>query len=102
MWTREAFPTRAYQSLGNLAPKTDRASGGPGEAYGIPEGICVGDPEIVTATLKRWEAIGVTGVNFLLNGLEVVPQAQVLESMRLFAREVMPKFRSAASSGTRA
>jgi len=37
MWTREAYPTRAYQSLGNLAPKTDRTkSGGPGDAYGIP------------------------------------------------------------------
>jgi hypothetical protein len=29
-------------------------------------------------------------VNFLLNTMEVIPQAQVLESLRLFAREVMP------------
>ncbi|HEX7096697.1 MAG TPA: LLM class flavin-dependent oxidoreductase, partial [Acidimicrobiales bacterium] len=94
LWTREAYPTRAYQSLGNLAPKTDRRpSGGPGDAYGIPEGICVGDPDIIIAALKRWESIGVTGVNFLLNALETIPQQQVLDSMRLFAREVMPKFR---------
>jgi hypothetical protein len=92
-WTREAYPTRAYQSLGNLAPRTDGPkSGGPGDAYGIPEGICVGDPEIIVAALKRWESIGVTGVNFLLNGLETIPQEQVLASMRLFAAEVMPKF----------
>jgi alkanesulfonate monooxygenase SsuD/methylene tetrahydromethanopterin reductase-like flavin-dependent oxidoreductase (luciferase family) len=94
MWTREAYPTRAYQSLGNLAPKADRTkSGGPGDAYGIPEGICVGDPDIIVAALKRWESLGLTGINFLLNGLEIVPQEQVLASMRLFAKEVMPQFR---------
>ncbi len=93
MWTREAYPTRAYQSLGNLAPKADRTkSGGPGDAYGIPEGICVGDPDIIVAALKRWESLGLTGINFLLNGLEVIPQEQVLASMRLFAAEVMPQF----------
>jgi alkanesulfonate monooxygenase SsuD/methylene tetrahydromethanopterin reductase-like flavin-dependent oxidoreductase (luciferase family) len=96
MWTREAYPTRAYQSLGNLAPKTDRTkSGGPGDAYGIPEGICVGDPDIIVAALKRWESLGLTGINFLLNGLEVIPQEQVLASLRLFAKEVMPQFRGA-------
>ena len=45
LWTREAYPTRAYQSLGNLAPgEPMKESGGPGDAPGIPEGICVGDP----------------------------------------------------------
>jgi hypothetical protein len=28
--------------------------------------------------------------------MEMIPQVQVLESMRLFAREVMPKFRTSA------
>ena len=35
---------------------------------------------------------GVDRVNFLLNAPETVPQAQVLASLRLFAREVMPQF----------
>ncbi len=64
-----------------------RPSGGPGDAYGIPEGICVGDPDIIGAAIERWESVGVTGINFLLNALESVPQQQVLDSMRLFARE---------------
>ncbi len=42
--------------------------------------------------IKRWESIGVDEVNFLLNAVEVLPHAQVMESMRLFAREVMPAF----------
>jgi hypothetical protein len=99
MWTREAYPTRAYQSLGNLAPRTDGAkTGGPGDAYGIPEGICVGDPDIIIAALKRWESLGLTGINFLLNGLESIPQAEVLASMRLFARDVMPAFRDSQAN----
>ena len=37
-------------------------------------------------------------VNFLLNGLETVRQEEVLASMRLFAREVMPHLDPAARS----
>lgn len=91
LWTREAYPTRAYQSLANLAPKS-RRSGGPGDAYGIPEGVCIGDPDLITDAIRRWESIGVTGVNFLVNAMETIPQHQVLASMRLFATEVMPHF----------
>jgi hypothetical protein len=36
-------------------------------------------------------------VNFLVNAAEALPQEQVLESLRLFAREVMPAFREGAS-----
>jgi hypothetical protein len=42
--------------------------------------------------LKGWEAVGVDRVNFLLNTNEVISQADVLASLRLFAREVMPAF----------
>jgi alkanesulfonate monooxygenase SsuD/methylene tetrahydromethanopterin reductase-like flavin-dependent oxidoreductase (luciferase family) len=97
-WTREAYPTRAYQTLGNAgaAMKAKRApADDPSVAKGLPEGVGVGDPDHLVRTIKRWESIGVTGINFLLNAMEMVPQAQVLESMRLFAREVMPQFRSA-------
>ncbi len=34
-------------------------------------------------------------MNFLLNTLEIIPQADVLASLRLFAREVMPAFADA-------
>jgi alkanesulfonate monooxygenase SsuD/methylene tetrahydromethanopterin reductase-like flavin-dependent oxidoreductase (luciferase family) len=98
-WTREAYPTQAYQTLGNAgaAMKAQKpAADDPSVAKGLPEGVGVGDPEHLIATIKRWESIGVTGINFLLNAMELIPQQQVLESMRLFAREVMPKFRTQA------
>jgi hypothetical protein len=36
--------------------------------------------------------VGADRINFLLNAAETVPQDEVLASMRLFAKEVMPKF----------
>ena len=42
--------------------------------------------------IKKWESVGVDRINFLLNAIETVPQEEVLASMRLFAKEVMPKF----------
>ena len=44
-WTREAYPTRAYQSLANLAPSRAAGGGNPADPCGMPEGIGVGDPE---------------------------------------------------------
>ena len=91
LFTREAYPTNAYQSLANLAPSPARA-GRPSDGPRIPEGICLGDPQRIVEQVKRWESIGVDEINFLLNAVEVIPQEQVLESLRLFSREVMPAF----------
>ena len=97
-WTREAYPTRAYQTLGNagaaMKAKRNVPADDPSVAKGLPQGVGVGDPDHLIATIKQWESIGVTGINFLLNAMEMVPQEQVLDSLRLFAREVMPKFRT--------
>ena len=93
LWTREAYPTRAYQSLGNLAPSSSERGGSPGDSRGMPEGIGIGDPKRLVDVVKRWEAIGVDGINFLLNTTEAIPQQEVLASLRLFAAEVMPQFR---------
>jgi alkanesulfonate monooxygenase SsuD/methylene tetrahydromethanopterin reductase-like flavin-dependent oxidoreductase (luciferase family) len=97
LWTREAYPTRAYQSLGNLAPNPPADRSSPGDRRALPEGIGVGDPDRLMSVIQRWESIGVTGINFILNTCETVPQEEVLASMRLFATEVMPKFRDRAS-----
>jgi len=102
LWTREAYPTSAYQSLGNLSPGAGADRSGPADPHGIPEGIVVGDPDRIAAVIGRWESMGLTGINFLLNAQEVVPQERVLASMRLFASEVMPRFkREPASAGAR-
>jgi alkanesulfonate monooxygenase SsuD/methylene tetrahydromethanopterin reductase-like flavin-dependent oxidoreductase (luciferase family) len=82
--TREAYPTASYPSVG-LLPQLR-----PTEAK-EPEDLCIGTPEQIVAVLKRWESVGVDRVNFVLNARETVPQEEVLASMRLFAREVMPR-----------
>jgi alkanesulfonate monooxygenase SsuD/methylene tetrahydromethanopterin reductase-like flavin-dependent oxidoreductase (luciferase family) len=101
---REAYPTRSYPSLG-LLPTLRREASGPGDDMGVPEGIAIGDPERVLRACKNWESVGVDRVNFLLNALETIPQAEVLESLRTFAKHVMPHFRgeqqAAAAAGGR-
>jgi hypothetical protein len=42
--------------------------------------------------------VGVDGVNFIVNTLDVIPHSEVLDSLRLFAAEVMPKFSPTAPS----
>jgi alkanesulfonate monooxygenase SsuD/methylene tetrahydromethanopterin reductase-like flavin-dependent oxidoreductase (luciferase family) len=92
---REAFPSKSYPSLG-LLPSLRREAAGPADESGAPEGISIGSPARIVRELKKWEATGVDQVNFLLNALETVPQKQVLASLRLFAKEVMPHFEGAA------
>ena len=98
LFTREAFPTRAYGLLANIAPGGGRrtpAETNPGVSANLPEGMAIGDPERVTNVIREWESLGVDQVNFLLNALECIPQQKVLESLRLFGTEVIPKFKQA-------
>jgi alkanesulfonate monooxygenase SsuD/methylene tetrahydromethanopterin reductase-like flavin-dependent oxidoreductase (luciferase family) len=96
--TREAYPTRAYQSLAALAPRPSTDEGSPGERRPVPEGIAIGDPDQVVTAIKRWETVGVDAINFIINTAEVLPQPDVVASLRLFAREVMPRFEGVRGS----
>ena len=49
----------------------------------------------IIRAVKKWEALGVDCINFILNANEVVPQEEVMASLRLFAQEVMPHFKKA-------
>ena len=88
---REAYPTPSYPALG-LLPQLRPEAAGPGQDVGVPEGLCIGNPERIIAAVKAWESVGADRCNFLLNAMEVIPQEEVLDSLRLFAKEVMPKF----------
>ena len=88
---KEVYPTRAYLTAGLLSGARKRAAS-PGDLKEPPEGIAVGSPSQIVRELKKWEATGVDRVQFLLNAAEVIPQQQVLDSLRLFAKEVMPHF----------
>jgi alkanesulfonate monooxygenase SsuD/methylene tetrahydromethanopterin reductase-like flavin-dependent oxidoreductase (luciferase family) len=93
---REAYPTPSYPTLGPLGTqRSRREEAGPGETSRIPEGLAIGDPDRIAEVVRRWESVGVDGLNFLLNMGETVPQDEVLASLRLFASEVMPKFKRA-------
>jgi alkanesulfonate monooxygenase SsuD/methylene tetrahydromethanopterin reductase-like flavin-dependent oxidoreductase (luciferase family) len=88
---REAYPAASYPSLG-LLPALRQEVAGPGDESGAPEGSCYGTPDRIAEQIRSWESVGVDRINFLLNAVECVPQQQVLDSMRMFATEVMPRF----------
>jgi alkanesulfonate monooxygenase SsuD/methylene tetrahydromethanopterin reductase-like flavin-dependent oxidoreductase (luciferase family) len=90
---REVYASPSYASFG-LLPAVRRQANAPGTVAELPPGMCIGNPDDIVKSIKLWEATGVDCVNFLLNANETVPQAEVLESLRLFAREVMPKFKT--------
>jgi hypothetical protein len=88
---KEAVPTKSYPSAG-LLPSLRRQASSPGELGKAPEGIAVGNPAHLIQELRKWEACGVDRVSFMLNAAEIIPQEQLLASLRLFAKEVMPAF----------
>src|SRR5436305_1266656 len=87
---RIASPTQAPSSR-SPSGRTQRGGEHPGEQRPVPDGICVGSPDRIIEAVKVWESIGVDAINFILNATEMLPQEQVLASLRLFASEVMAK-----------
>ena len=57
------------------------------ETYGIGESAL--------DTVAHWERAGADQLNLMVQSAEVLPQDVVLESIRLFGREVLPKFSAA-------
>ena len=113
----ELYPSPAYQALGDVRSALQRVDTGDGAPSGksaaggwdqrsnlrnlyhsedakVPEGLCAGDPRHIIEALKGWEATGVDEVGFLLSAADVVTHEQVMASLRLFGREVMPHFPS--------
>jgi alkanesulfonate monooxygenase SsuD/methylene tetrahydromethanopterin reductase-like flavin-dependent oxidoreductase (luciferase family) len=86
----QVYPAQAYNTPGLLFALR-RDSMASGKAL-IRDGFAIGDPDDVVGALKMWESIGVDGVQFLVNSNQVIAQEDVLNSLRLFAREVMPHF----------
>jgi alkanesulfonate monooxygenase SsuD/methylene tetrahydromethanopterin reductase-like flavin-dependent oxidoreductase (luciferase family) len=81
------YPSPAYHAHASAAPLRNR----PGDVVGpVREGTPIGDPEHCIKQLKWWEEVGVDRMVFLINTGETIPQEQVLNSLRLFASEVMP------------
>jgi len=93
---KEVLPTHSYPSEG-LLPALRRESGSPGDAAKSFKGVTMGTPDDVAAAIRQWENVGFDGINFIAQFMEVVPQQYVLDSMRLFAQEVMPQFKSSSA-----
>ena len=91
----QAYPSSNYGApglLGALRVDPDDESDKP-----IPDGLCAGDPADLIATIKAWEAAGVDEIIFMINSRESIPQEEVMNSLRLFEKEVLPAFKNGGS-----
>ncbi|MBI3301667.1 MAG: LLM class flavin-dependent oxidoreductase [Deltaproteobacteria bacterium] len=90
---KQAYPTKSYTTPGLIFSLRRESTTASGEAN-ISPGLGLGDPDHLIQAMKRWESTGVDRVCFLLNANEVIPQEKVLNSLRTFARYVMPEFKN--------
>ena len=75
---------------------------GPTPTSSRPRAWPMAIPRASSAPIKKWESLGVDCINFILNANEMVPQEQVMASLRLFAKEVMPVFAKKPASAAAA
>ena len=87
--TREVFSSPSYQSLGLLPALRRRHRARRQRAADRGHGLRRSGRIIRAVSAKGRSA---SRINFILNANEVVPQDQVMASLRLFAKEVMPVF----------
>ena len=66
----------------------------PSDTGGVPQGVAIGNPERILKTLKTWESAGFDSINFLTNAVEMLPQQEVLNSLRMFGKHIIPHFKN--------
>lgn len=93
---KEVFSSPTYQ-VGGFLPTLRQEALGATDDTGIPPGLAIGDPDRIVEVIRKWESIGVDGLNFVVQATEALDQEDILNSMRVFAREVMPKFKNEKS-----
>jgi hypothetical protein len=87
----EAYPASNYTALGLLGSLRADPNA-PGDHKPVSSGLCFGNPAAIVDTCKRWEAAGTDQLVFMIQAREHLPQQDILDSLRLFGREVMPHF----------
>jgi alkanesulfonate monooxygenase SsuD/methylene tetrahydromethanopterin reductase-like flavin-dependent oxidoreductase (luciferase family) len=74
----------AQVSLGDL---------GIGDAPALPQGTTIGEPDTLINTLREFESAGASGIVFRLNAADALLPSETIESLQLFADEVLPVFK---------
>lgn len=90
----EAYPASNYTAIGLLGSLRADPHG-QHDKKPLASGLCFGDPAEIVATVERWVAAGADQLVFMVQAREHLPQQEVLESLRLFGAEVLPRFSGA-------
>ena len=92
---KDVVPSHSYRTsalLGKLRDTAAQQLAGPVSGRG-PEGLALGTPDQVVTAIRRWESAGVDRLNFQITSAGFADADTIVESMDLFAKEVMPAFR---------
>jgi alkanesulfonate monooxygenase SsuD/methylene tetrahydromethanopterin reductase-like flavin-dependent oxidoreductase (luciferase family) len=95
----EVFPSNAYGAYGLLSEIRPDPHAPEAAKKKPTDGFLFGDPEQLRQKVAQWERAGADQLNLMVQCAEVLPQEEVLESIRLFGREVIPKFSETSMSG---
>ena len=111
----ELYPTPGYSYTGDVRSALQRGTSAPApqsdgqagysqrsslrtlyhsEDARVPEGLCGGDPQRIIKALEGWGGTGIDEVSFLMSAGEIVTHQEVMDSLRLFGREVLPHFQN--------
>jgi alkanesulfonate monooxygenase SsuD/methylene tetrahydromethanopterin reductase-like flavin-dependent oxidoreductase (luciferase family) len=93
---REAYPSLSYPT-GGLLPQLRQEDGPPTAVGKVPEGVTIGDPSGIVDVIRKWESVGADRINFIVSSMGALTQSEILSSMELFGREVMPVFDRSSS-----
>lgn len=87
----EAYPANNYKAIGLLSALRPDPQAPDAQKKPV-SGLCFGNPAQLIETCKAWEAAGADQLIFMIQAREHLPQQDVLDSLKLFGREVLPHF----------
>jgi len=88
----EVYPSDAYTAYGLLSAIRADPNAPEEATKKQTSGFLFGSPERLRETVAAWEEAGADHLVLMVQCIELLPQEQVLESLRLFGREVIPHF----------
>ncbi len=90
---KQVYPSRTFKYLGGAFETFRKNPSSMDEGPKLQRnGAAVGNPESIIKNIKQWEELGVDRLMFFVAYGNRLPQDDVKRSMRMFAKEVMPKF----------
>ena len=93
---KDVVPSHSYRTSAALAKMREMAEQQLSKTSSANpfENISIGTPDHIEGVLRRWEGIGVNRINFSVTSSGFDDLDVIKKSMEMFAKEVLPRFKS--------